>query len=116
MKYLMLLLALAACAAPPGPAPQDGLLPGSIGVALEREPSRLVVAALRENGAAAGAGVRAGDQVLRYNGTAVSTLREFNRLVADSPPGSVARVDLLRDGRLLQLEVPVRELDTMPRV
>jgi S1-C subfamily serine protease len=119
MKYLMpLLLALAGCAAPPepAPAPRDGLLPGSIGVALEREPSGLVVAALRADGAAAGAGVRAGDLVLRYNGTPVSTLRDFNRLVADSPPGSIARVELLRDGRLLQLEMPVRELDTMPRV
>lgn len=118
MRYLIFLVALAACAAPPEPAPtpHDGLLPGSIGVALEREPSGLVVAALRADGAAASAGVRPGDQVLRYNGAPVSTLRQFNELVAGSPPGSVARVQLLRDGAVLDLSIPVRELDTMPRV
>ena len=117
---IALLLLLAACAAQPPPQPQaaasGSLLPGSIGVLVKRESVGVVVSAVRKDGAAAAAGVRAGDVVLRYNGAAVSSLREFNRLVIDSPPGSTARVELLRDGDVHRVEVPVRELDTMPRV
>jgi hypothetical protein len=36
--------------------------------------------------------------------------------VVDTPPGSVARVELLRDGERRVVEIPVRELDTVPRV
>jgi S1-C subfamily serine protease len=119
MKRLLPLLLATACAgAAPEPEapPQDSLLPGNIGIAVKGSPTGLVVAAVKRDGDAAAAGVRAGDVVLRYNGAPVSSLREFNRLVLGSPPGSVARVELLRDGDKRQVEVPVRELDTMPRV
>lgn len=119
MKRLLPLLLATACAGsvpqPEAPA-RDSLLPGSIGIAVQGSPSGLVVAAVKRDGDAAAAGVRAGDVVLRYNGARVSNLRQFNRLVIGSPPGSVARVELLRDGDTHRVEVPVRELDTMPRV
>jgi hypothetical protein len=35
--------------------------------------------------------------------------------VFDSLPGSVARLEVLREGAPRTLEVPVRELDMMPR-
>jgi len=119
MRILLVLL-LAACAAQPAPEPaallHASLLPGSIGVLVKRGAGGLVVAAVKQDGPAARAGVRAGDVVLRYNDAAVADLREFNRRVIDSTPGSTARVELLRDGAVHRVEVPVRELDTMPRV
>jgi S1-C subfamily serine protease len=45
----------------------------------------------------------------------VSSPRQFYRLVFDSLPGSVARLEVLREGAPRTLEVPVRELDMMPR-
>jgi S1-C subfamily serine protease len=119
LRSLVLLLVLAACVGghtDPELRPHAGLLPGSIGVAVKRDTAGVVVAAVKKDGGADTAGMRAGDVVLRYNGASVSSLREFNRLVIDSPPGSTARVELLRDGKVHQVEVPVRELDTMPRV
>ena len=59
--------------------------------------------------------MRGGDVVLRYNGETVLTPRQFYRLVFDSAPGTVARLEVQREGAALVLEVPVRELDLMPR-
>jgi S1-C subfamily serine protease len=123
MICLLLLLA-AGCAAPSAPPPQpppehvaaaDGLLPGSIGVLTKRAAHGVVVQEVRRESAAASAGVRAGDRVLRFNGAPVSSVREFNRLMLDSPPGSRVHLELERDGDVRRVELPVRELDTMPR-
>lgn len=109
------LLALGACAQVPQPA-EDSVVPGTIGVSVRQQPSGVVVAAVGKTGPAARSGVRVGDVVLRYNGEAVSSPRQFYRLVVDSRPGSVARLQLLREGAVRELEVPVGELDMMPRV
>lgn len=116
--WLALCAALAACAPQPAPAPSSeplSLLPGSIGVFAKRAPAGVVVAEVQKESAAASAGVRPGDVVLRYNGMPVSTVREFNRLMLGSPPGSTARLVLRRAGELRDVELPVREVDTTPR-
>lgn len=94
----------------------DSLLPGSIGVIVKRAAPGLVVAELRRDSAAYRAGLRTGDVVWSYNGVPVSTTREFNALVTDSRPGTTARLEVVRDGATYRLEIPVREVDTMPRV
>lgn len=117
---VVLCLLLGACAGQPQPQQQpartDALLPGSIGVLAAPGEGGLVVADLRTDGPAARAGVRAGDVLLRYNGAPLSSLREFNRRVLDTPPGSLVSLELLRKGERRLVEVPVGELDTMPRV
>ena len=113
MRTLLLLAALlAACAQAPAPAQDraDSVVPGTIGITVRREGSAVVVSAVRT-----GSEVRVGDVVLRYNGEAVGSPRQFYRLMVDSAPGSVVRLDVLREGTAHTLEVPVRELDTMPR-
>jgi S1-C subfamily serine protease len=108
---LLVAAALAACAAQaPVPGSQDSVVPGTIGVIVRQDGSAVVVSGVRS-----GSDVRIGDVVLRYNGEAVSSPRQFYRLVFDSAPGSVARLELRREGTLRALEVPVRELDMMPR-
>jgi S1-C subfamily serine protease len=119
---LSLCILLAACAPQPEPAPEVpapkrlSLLPGSLGMLVREDKAGLVVSELKKDGAAAVSGVRAGDVVLRYNGAPAASLREFNRRVLESVPGSKVRVELLRGGKLQELEVPVLELDTSPRV
>lgn len=127
MRAALIALLAAGCVAaqpPPEARPEpaaaaslnESVVPGSIGALVKQSPTGLVVSALRREGAAARAGLRAGDIVLSYNGVPVSTPREFNTLVIDSLPGSAARVELLRNGRRHLLEIHVREVDTMPRV
>ena len=121
---LILLAALAACAQPEVPAapanaaPADGdsVVPGTISILVRPDPAGVVVTALGERGPAARGGVRVGDIIVRYNGEAISSPRQFYRLMVDSRPGSIARLELRREGALRTLEVPVEQLDTMPRV
>jgi S1-C subfamily serine protease len=107
---LVLAVLLAACAQAPVQDPTDSVVPGTIGVIVRQDGSAVVVSAVRK-----GNEVRVGDVVLRYNGEAVGSPRQFYRLMVDSAPGSVVRLDVLRGGAVHTLEVPVRELDTMPR-
>jgi S1-C subfamily serine protease len=107
---------VAACAEQPIMPSGDSVVPGSIGVIVGQQPEILVVIAVRKDGPAARTGVRVGDIVLRYNGEALTSARHFYRLVLDSRPGSIARIELLRDGAARVVEVPVQQLDTMPRV
>ena len=118
-----LLAALAGCAQPEAAAPpvepvpaEDSLLPGTIGIIVRPDPSGVIVSALGPRGPAARSGVRVGDVVVRYNGEPISSPRQFYRLMVDSRPGSVAQLLLRREGAVHTLEVPVEQLDTMPRV
>lgn len=114
---------LAGCAQPESPAPrverapaEDSLVPGTIGVIVRPDPSGVIVSAVGARGPAARSGVRVGDVVVRYNGEPISTPRQFYRLMVDSQPGSVAQLELRRAGVVRIVDVPVEQLDTMPRV
>ena len=115
-----LLAALAACAQPPPvpqvAAPKGDVVPGTIGVVVRDEQSRVVVAAVKQDSPAAQRGVEVGDVVVSCNGEAVASVRQFNRLVLDSAPGSLVRLQILRAGAVRTLEVPVEQLDITPRV
>ena len=112
----------AACASsePPPPAQEpdaarDSVVPGTIGVFVAPASTGVVVAALAADGPAGQAGMRVGDVVRSYNGVAVLDTRQFYRLVLESPPGSSAQLEFLRDGSLQRIDVPVEETDTAPR-
>jgi S1-C subfamily serine protease len=111
-----MLVLVTACAQPPAFSNEDSVVPGSIGVTVGQEHASVVVTGVRNNGPAAAAGVRVGDVVLRFNGEPVSASRQFYRLIVDSAPGSVVRLELVRGGAVEVVDVPVGELDTMPRV
>ena len=115
---VLLVAAVAACAQAQvsAPPPQGSIVPGTIGVVVREVESRVVIAAVGKAGPAAQSGVRVGDVVVRFNGKAVANPRHFYQLVFDSPPGSVARLEVLRDGTQHLLEVPVDQLDLVPRV
>jgi S1-C subfamily serine protease len=124
LKSLFCLLAAAACAGcvsseTPRPAAQnesESLVPGTIGITVRQAPAGVVVTAVGSESPAGAAGLRVGDVVLRYNGVSVADTRQFYRLMIDSRPGSTARLELMRDGTLHRLDVPVEQIDTTPRV
>jgi S1-C subfamily serine protease len=107
---------ISACAQPPALSNEDSVVPGSIGITVRQERAALVVTGVRRDSPAARAGVRVGDIVLRYNGETLTSSRHFYSQVLDSRPGSLARVELLRDGAVQMIELPVEELDTMLRI
>jgi S1-C subfamily serine protease len=117
------LAVLAGCAQPEAAAPridpapaEDSLVPGTIGIIVQPDPSGVIVTAVGARGPAARSGVRVGDVVVRYNGEPISSPRQFYRLMVDSRPGSVAQLELRREGAVHTLDVPFEQLDTMPRV
>jgi serine protease Do len=65
------------------------------------------IAGLTANGPAARAGLRVGDVITAVNGTAVDSPRALARTVAQSPPGSTARLSVLRQGRRQEIGVPL---------
>ena len=111
-KAFLLFAAVAACAQAPLEQ-KDSVVPGTIGVMVRQQDARVIVAAVGKGSAERG--VHVGDRVLRYNGEAVTSARQFYRLVVDSAPGSLARLEVVREGAARTLELPVRELDLMPR-
>ena len=53
------------------------------------------------------AGVRPGDIVISFDGTAVEDSSHFMRLLSDSPIGGTVTLGLFRDGRTVKAEIPI---------
>jgi serine protease Do len=66
-----------------------------------------VVAAIYRDSPAYRAGLRPGDVIVSFNGTAVNDPAHLSRLVSDAAIGSTARVGIVREGRRLDLQVPI---------
>ena len=123
-SFLLCVFAAACASHEPPPASEatqaakptpDSVVPGTIGVVVTPAPAGVVVAAMAADGPAAEAGMRVGDVVQRYNGVSVIDTRQFYRLVLDSAPGSRVELELLRDGSVVRIAVPVQETDTSSR-
>ena len=67
----------------------------------------IVVNQLHRESAAYKAGLEPGDIILSFNGTVVADPSQFVRMVSDSPIGSTARVEVLRDGSRQTLRIPI---------
>jgi Do/DeqQ family serine protease len=52
-------------------------------------------------------GLRPGDVVIGFNGTTVEDPGHLSRLVSDAPIGSTATVTVIREGRRVELKIPV---------
>jgi Do/DeqQ family serine protease len=67
----------------------------------------LYVGRMRRDSAAYDGGLRPGDIIITFNGTAVNDSGILSRLIQDSMIGSTAAIDLLRDGRRMQLKISI---------
>jgi serine protease Do len=53
------------------------------------------------------AGLRPGDIIVTFNRRPVNDASQFQRMLADSKVGTIARVEILRQGRRLDLSIPI---------
>ena len=67
----------------------------------------IVVNQLHRESAAYQAGLEPGDIILSFNGTVVADPSQFVRMVSDSPIGSTARIEVLRDGSRQTIRIPI---------
>ncbi len=75
---------------------------------LER-PRGVIISDLAPSGPAARAGLKRGDVVLAWNGQEVKDFGHLRNLIAESRPGSQARVTIIREGRQQELAITVAE-------
>jgi S1-C subfamily serine protease len=53
------------------------------------------------------AGLRVGDVLKTFNGTAVTDAGQLYRLISDAPIGSTATLGLVREGKSVSVKVPI---------
>jgi Do/DeqQ family serine protease len=70
-----------------------------------RDGRGLYVGRMRRDSAAYEGGLRPGDIIITFNGTAVNDSGLLSRLIQDAAIGSTAAIEILRDGRRMQLKV-----------
>ncbi len=88
---------------------------GWLGVSVQDNPAAtdgdravgVMIAAVDRTGPAARAGVRPGDVLLSVNGEKVETTRGVIRFIAAMPPGNQVRLQIKRQGRDMDISVPV---------
>nr|WP_242482589.1 DegQ family serine endoprotease [Thiocystis violacea] len=74
------------------------------------QPRGALVAQVLPESPAAAADLRPGDVILSYNGREVVTSSTLPPLVGETAAGATARVEVLRNGEKVQLEVTIEEL------
>jgi len=67
----------------------------------------ILVQRMRRDAAAFSAGLRPGDIIVAFNGNAVTDSGPLQRMIQDSTIGSTATLDVIRDGRRIQIKVPI---------
>ena len=72
-------------------------------------PGGVVIEDVAEDGPAARAGFKKGDIVVEYDGERVRSVRQFTRLVQETPAGRKVPTSLVRDGQRVSVTVETRE-------
>ena len=75
-----------------------------------KEVKGVIVSSVQRGSAAEKAGLKQGDVVMAFNGTAVNEANELRNLVAATAPGTDATLAILRDGREQEVKITVGEL------
>ena len=74
-----------------------------------KEGKGVLVAQVQPDSAASQAGIKPGDIILSFNGTAVDDPNSFRNRVASTPPGTEVTLTILRDGREQQVRATLGE-------
>jgi serine protease Do len=85
-------------------APLSTLVAEQLGVPGARG---VLVQAMRRDESAYAAGLRPGDVIVSFNGTAIADGGQLSRLVQDAPIGSTAAVTVIREGDRVALKIPI---------
>lgn len=76
----------------------------------EAKKNKLIVASMAENSPASNAGIQVGDIIEDAGGLSLQSPRHFSLGVAQSAPGTILPLIVLRDGKKLDLELTVAEM------
>jgi len=82
----------------------DQALADSFGL---KQPAGALVSSVDKDGAAARAGLKPGDVILRYNQKDIASSSQLPMLVADTAPGSTAKLQIMRNGTTRNIDVIV---------
>ena len=63
---------------------------------------------MRRDASAYRGGLRPGDVIIRFNGTAIIDSGQISRLIQDARIGSTASLSIIREGRRLDLQIPIQ--------
>lgn len=74
-----------------------------------KQSSGAVVDEVHEGSPGARAGLRSGDVVVEFDGERVRGVRDFSRLVRETPPGRTVKTGVVRKGERLTLDVTPQE-------
>ena len=85
-------------------APLSTLMADQLGV---RDAKGVLVQAMRRDSSAYDAGLRPGDVIVTFNGTAITDGGQLSRLIQDARIGSTAAVTIIREGRRLDVKLPI---------
>ena len=55
------------------------------------------------------AGLRVGDVMKTFNGTAITDAGQLYRMISDAPIGSTATLGLVREGKSIAVKVPIEK-------
>ncbi|MEM7021514.1 MAG: Do family serine endopeptidase [Pseudomonadota bacterium] len=80
------------------------------------EAAGALVAQVAPESPAAVAGVEQGDVIVAYNGEPIETVRDLTKGVADTDPGSDAKLMVWRDGEEVALDVEIGEMQVEEQV
>jgi serine protease Do len=75
-------------------------------------PAGALVAEVEVRSPAAGAGLKAGDVILRFDGLAIESAGELPQMIAGKRPGTDVRMDIWRRGQAMQLHARIAQADT----
>ena len=85
-------------------APLSTLVAEQLGVPDARG---VLIQAMRRDASAYEGGLRPGDVIVSFNGTAIVDGGQLSRIIQDSAIGSTAAVAIIREGRRLELKIPI---------
>jgi serine protease Do len=74
-----------------------------------KEKSGVVIDSVEEGSAAEKAGLKKGDIVVEFDGERVRSVRQFTRLVSETPSGRQVAAAVMRDGKRVTVNVEPRE-------
>jgi len=77
--------------------------------------SGAVVSRMMRSSEAYDAGIRPGDVIVAFNGTAIDDPSQLSRLVSDSKIGSTATLKIVRNGRSMEVKLPIVSSSTSRR-
>jgi len=76
-----------------------------------KEKKGALVSQVNQGTAAEKAGIEQGDVIMEFDGKEISSSKDLPRLVASTPIGKTVTIKLLRDGKLIERQVKVGEME-----